>query len=179
MKRYAGMFLQDRKDLTPYKQDYPFGAYTTIFLKLNYGCLVHEWTADKDKIIKLEIESCIDNRWVHTNFKYDNINDMLEVTSCLIHSFFPAGSAAPDSVLIEIYDQSGVLVKILPSDEADEKGVFRLDWINTGLRSNTIYRAKTVITAFGKTFIGDIEQEIRVPVKRPVATDSGGGKDKK
>jgi hypothetical protein len=155
----------DYMTIFPVVKDYPYGRYTTIFHEAYYLPTPYEWLTDKDKVITLTLESAIYHApLVHANFKYDNINDILQVTAYLVRDGLIFES--PDTISIDIYDQSEVLIKILTSSKADENGIFCLQWNNTGLPNNTIYRAKTAIIVFGHTFQHLILQEIRIPVKR-------------
>ncbi|MFH1227085.1 MAG: hypothetical protein V1701_04165, partial [Planctomycetota bacterium] len=150
---------------SPKTKGYPYGVYSTVIYKTGYiESALDLWMADADKTFTIKLESSVVHGWnVMADFKYDPSSDNMHVTSW----FMRDGLLMPDpeKVEIEIYDEAGISIKRLESNAPREDGVFSIDWMETGLDSNTTYWAKVSMTYAGKTFTSALTYNINIPVK--------------
>ncbi|MFA5795038.1 MAG: hypothetical protein WC980_08260 [Candidatus Brocadiia bacterium] len=150
---------------SPKTKGYPYGVYQTLIWKTGYlDVALDYWIADSDKTFTLKMEGSVVHGWdIMADFKYDPSSDDMHVTSWFMRDGLLMPE--PDKVEIELYDETGTFVKKLESSTPREDGVFSIDWMDTGLESNTTYWAKVGLTYAGKTFTSALTYNINIPVK--------------
>ncbi|MCK5578511.1 MAG: hypothetical protein KAI63_03190, partial [Planctomycetes bacterium] len=168
----------------PYKTD-----YTTVVRKDGYSLkTIGPWTADQDKEMTVLMASSVIHQWgAIANFLYDASTDSMHVISWFEKDGLIQSSPLPDSVAIDIYDQSGNPVDTDPGTPGDQslfssspnaEGVFHIDWNDTNLQENTTYWARVTLTYSGQNFYGAMTYDINIPVKlQNIKTTSDDIKD--
>lgn len=138
---------------SPKTKGYPYGVYSTVIWKTGYiEAAIELWMADSDKTFTLKLESSMIHNWqIMADFNYNPASDDLRVTSWFMRDGLLMPE--PEKVEIDIYDGNGANVKHLESTSANSEGLFRINWPDTGLQTNTAYWAKVAITYAGKAFV--------------------------
>lgn len=150
---------------SPVTYDYPYGQWTTAFTKINYSIgAIADWWADMDKEFTMYMESSVIHQWyIMAQFNYNPDNDTLHVASWFERDGLIMQK--PESVEINIYDQTGEHKKTLSSSSPDAADVFHIDWADTHLQANVTYLAKITLTYSGKTYTSAQAYNISIPVK--------------
>jgi hypothetical protein len=161
---YPGTMGKEYYD-SPVTHLYPYGIYTALFNKINFSPIaVSSLLVNKDLEITKYMESSVIHQWnIMAGFDYNPDDDSMVVTSWFERDgLILQGS---ESVLINIYNPSGTLVKELSSSSPDPNYVFRMVWNNTGLQENTTYWALVELTHGGKLYKSAKTYNITIPVK--------------
>ena len=142
---------------SPVTHSIPYGSWTASWVTSGYGAQAQNFGFNYqagigDQSFTLYLQTTSVHIWTSvTNFTYNATSDTLETSSWLQRDGIVVSGAA--SIKIQIYNNSGTLIKTLTSNSLTSGGIFNINWSPTTLSTGTNYTTMTTITnASGATF---------------------------
>ena len=130
---------------SPIAVELPYGFWTAIWSKTEFGDKQINFMCDEDKTLDtIYMETSAIHIWrAYSEFTYDAASDDLKITSWLERDGSVVSGA--QTIDVNIYNDSGILIKTLNSSTPNSVGFFNLEWTSCDLASSVLYSTLTVI----------------------------------